>query len=53
MQDLKKTAIFVLLICFAIGVMGVILKMAGEGKLAFLGSWTQDLAKNITSGYGV
>lgn len=53
MNDMKKTATFILLIMAAIAAMGLLLKYAGEGKFAFLGSFPQDLAKNITSGYGV
>lgn len=53
MNDMKKTLVFLGLIMLAIGAMGLLLKAAGEGKLAFLGGWAQDLAKNITSGYGV
>jgi hypothetical protein len=53
MQNLKKTAIFVGLIMLAIACMGLLLKAAGDNKLAFLGSWVKDTAKNITSGYGV
>lgn len=49
MQDLKKSAIFILLIMLAIGAMGYILKIAADGTF---GQIPQDLAKNITKGYG-
>lgn len=49
MENLKKSAIFVLMIMLAIGVMGYILKIAADGTF---GRIPQDLARNITKGYG-